>query len=44
MAPSFESDEVKAEANRRKHGVSFDEAAMVQKDLDEARAEYDFAG
>jgi uncharacterized DUF497 family protein len=32
MALSFEWDEVKAEANRKKHQVSFDEAATVLAD------------
>jgi uncharacterized DUF497 family protein len=32
MAPNFEWDEVKAESNRRKHGVSFDEATTVFAD------------
>jgi uncharacterized DUF497 family protein len=32
MAPNFEWDEVKANTNRKKHGVSFDEAATVLSD------------
>lgn len=32
MELSFEWDEVKAEANRKKHQVSFDEAATVFAD------------
>ena len=32
MGLSFEWDEVKAEANRKKHQVSFDEAATVFAD------------
>ena len=29
MSPAFEWDETKAEANQKKHGVSFEEAATV---------------
>ena len=29
MTPSFEWDEAKAQANQKKHGVSFEEAATV---------------
>jgi uncharacterized DUF497 family protein len=32
MPPNFEWDEVKGEANRKKHRVSFDEAATVFAD------------
>jgi uncharacterized DUF497 family protein len=32
MAPNFEWDQVKANRNRKKHGVSFDEAATVFAD------------
>ena len=32
MAPNFEWDQVKASKNRKKHGVSFDEAVTVFAD------------